>query len=89
MKYGEMHTASGVSVHRDVYAEQFAEPGDLKYNYWVEIHGDCIAESESREHLATQLRRICKRLQGIANSLDHHSRTKPMSKPNQQKRVQK
>ncbi len=65
MRYGGF-SKSGVQLNRDCYAEHFAEPGDLKFNYSVSIHGDCIAENEDRKALAKELKLIAERLMKIA-----------------------
>ena len=67
MKYG--HEIDRVELIRDCYAEQFAEPGDLKYNFIVKLYGSTIIEEHSPQKLGKELKRIAKRLDSIANFL--------------------
>lgn len=69
MKYNKADK-TGVSLIRDCYAEQFADPGDIKFNYIVDRDGDCIDEDESPIKLADRLRALAKRLNTIASFLD-------------------
>jgi hypothetical protein len=69
MIYGKTHTRTGVELDRDVYAEQFADPGDIITNYKVSLSGDVILESEDRLELARDLVAIAKRFEMIAKFL--------------------
>jgi len=73
MKYGV--EVDRVELNKDCYAEHFAEPGDLKYNYQVFIDGDCIDEDSDKIAMAKRLRKLADRLVKIANFLDR-KRTK-------------
>ena len=64
MKYG--HEIDGIKLDRDCYAEQFAEPGDIRFNYIVTSDGDCVAEDENPQRLAKYLERKAKRHVTIA-----------------------
>lgn len=68
MKYD--HEIDGVQLRRDVFADQFADAGDIRTRYWVEIYGDTIAESEDPKEIAQLLERVAKRLQKIATFLN-------------------
>lgn len=60
---------NGVELHRECYAFQLAEPGDLKFNYSVYIYGECIDEGENPKELAHSLLKTADRLVKIANFL--------------------
>lgn len=68
MKYG--CAKHGVSLERDCYAEQFAEPKDLKFNYIVKIDDWCIDEDESPHKLASRLRKKAERINKIVQFLE-------------------
>jgi hypothetical protein len=67
MKYRQ--EVKGVMLEKSVYAEQFAEPGDIKIDYTVRLHGDVIDEDVDKKALATRLLGYSDRLIKIANFL--------------------
>ena len=69
MKYDHVDKKTGISLSRDVYAEHFAESGDIKTNYMVQLYGDTILEGEDAQELADQLMKINDRLYKIADFL--------------------
>lgn len=56
-------------LERDVYAEQFADPSDIKSNYMVRLHGEVIDEDEDKLALAKRLYDYSDRFIKIANFL--------------------
>lgn len=66
MKYGHEDKKTGISLHRDVYAEQFADAGDIKTNYMIKFHGDTLLEGEDPRELAKDLMSIINRLHVLA-----------------------
>lgn len=68
MKYNEV--IDGVKLEKDVWAEQFADPGDIKQNYMVSINGEFIDEDLNSSELADRLLLIADRLTKIANFLN-------------------
>lgn len=67
MKYD--HEIDGVQLRRDVFADQFADAGDLRTRYWVEIFGQTIIESEVPSEIVNELNRVANRLQKVAEFL--------------------
>jgi hypothetical protein len=68
MRYGK--EVNGVKLERDVFADQFAEPGDVRTNYMVYLHLDVIDEDEDKKALAKRLLKYADRLVKIANFLN-------------------
>ena len=70
MKYGHADKKTGISLHRDVYFEQFAERGDKpKITYSLKIHGDTVIESNNPKKMANQIMNMNQRMYGIADFL--------------------
>lgn len=69
MKYGHEDKKTGVKLNRDVYAEHFADPGDIKTNYTVSIHGDVVLEGEDSKRIAECLYSLINRLHMVRNHL--------------------
>jgi hypothetical protein len=61
---------NNVSLLRDVYADHFAGPSDIKTNYMVEVFGDIIDEDEDAKALAKRLKKISQRLLAISKFLE-------------------
>lgn len=60
MKYGK--SQHGVELMRDCFAEQFADPGDIKFNYIVKIYNEYFDEDQDTQALAKRLSRIADQL---------------------------
>ena len=69
MKYGQEDKKSGLGLSRDVYAEHFAEPGDIKTNYMLTFHGDVLLENEDSKNMADDIYSMIERLHTIRNFL--------------------
>ena len=69
MRYGHVDKKTGIELDRDVYADHFAEPGDIKTNYMIRIHGDTILEGSDPIKLANQLMKMYERLYMISDFL--------------------
>lgn len=68
MKYN--HPIHGIELKRDCYAEQFAEAGDIKFNYMVSCFGTTIMEDESPQTVAKWLFMAARRLEKMAHFLE-------------------
>jgi hypothetical protein len=77
MKYGHEDKKTGIGLYRDCYAEQFADPGDIKSTYSVRIHGDLILEGQDPVKLAKELMKINDRLYVIADFLRRKGASRP------------
>ncbi|PWU11641.1 MAG: hypothetical protein C5B47_00605 [Verrucomicrobia bacterium] len=55
MKYGHEDKKTGIGLRKDVYADHFAAPSDIKTNYMVTLYGDTILEGENPKELAKQI----------------------------------
>lgn len=67
MKYGQ--EKDGLGLSKDVFAEQFADPGDIQTNYMLTFHGDVLLEDESASNLASDIYKMIDRLHTIRNFL--------------------
>lgn len=63
------HDIHGIELKRDCYAEQHAEPRDVKFNYMVTVYGECIGEGEDPHLLGRALKNHAKRLATISRFL--------------------
>lgn len=77
MKYGHEDKKAGIGLSRDVYAEQFAEPGDIKTNYMVTHHGEVMLESENPEQLAKEVYAMIERLHTVYSHLNRIGMKRP------------
>ena len=77
MKYGHVDKKTGISLERDIYAEHFAEPGDLKTHYTVRFYGLTILEQNDPQKLADQLMKVNERLYMIAQFLRSKGTPRP------------
>jgi len=77
MKYGHEDKKTGLSLDRDVYAEHFSDPGDIKFNYMIKLYGDTILESEDPVKLANELMKINERIYMIADFLRRKNAPRP------------
>lgn len=68
MIYGKKDK-SGIKIERECYAEQFAEPGDIKFNYLVMDWNQCIDEGKDPQELAKRIELKANRLNQIARFL--------------------
>lgn len=69
MKYDHIDKKTGLSLSKNVYAEHFADVGDIKTNYMVQLYGDTILEGEDPVKMADQIMKITDRLYMIADFL--------------------
>ncbi len=65
MKYNHKDKKASIGLSRDCYAEQFADPGDIRFNYMVTHHGEVILEDENPRKLAKQVYAMIERLHVI------------------------
>lgn len=75
IKYGQRHK-TGIVLDRDVYVDQFADPGDIDITYIITFHGELIFESEDPKQLVIDIQESIKRLNSIASHLKQIGRTK-------------
>lgn len=78
MKYG-FEDKSGLGLNRDVYAEQFADPGDIKTKYILTFCGDCLLESKDPQVLAKNIYKMIERLHTIRDHLRRIGRPRASS----------
>ena len=79
MQYGKEDKKTGIGLSRDVYAEHFAEPGDIKTNYMITFSGDVLLEGEDPKKLADQIMKINERMYKIADFLRRIGSKRPTS----------
>jgi len=60
----------GITLKRDVYAEHFAEPGDIEIEYALDFCGCVVDEDENPRALAKRIHKYALRLSKIANFLE-------------------
>ena len=77
MKYGHVDKRTGISLDKDVYAEHFADPGDIKINYMIKFYGDTIIEEENPKKLAADLMKMGERFYILANFLNRIGMSSP------------
>lgn len=69
MKYGQEDKKSGIGLSRDVFADHFAGPEDIRTNYMLTFHGDVLLEDENSQQLADDIYNMIERLNTIRNFL--------------------
>jgi hypothetical protein len=69
MRYGYVDKKTGISLDKDVYAEHFAEPDDIKTNYMIKLYGDVILEGEDSKALSRDIMNVIERLHMVADFL--------------------
>ena len=65
MKYD--HEVHGISILKDVFAEQFSE--DIKINYKVFCNGECFDEDLNPHKLASRLLKSANRMHSLSRFL--------------------
>jgi hypothetical protein len=69
MKYNHEDKKTGLGLSRDVSAEQYAEPGDIKVNYMLTLNGDVLLENRDGKELAQDIYNMIARLRTVYNFL--------------------
>lgn len=70
MKYNSKDKKTGIALKRDVFADQFAEPNDIRINYMITMYDDILIEGENTKELAKNVYNIIERLHIIYSHLN-------------------